>query len=316
MKEFWKNNAVKNYLVSNIFDIDEIVMRYGGCPDDEDYKITRSYYCDEFINIDEGYKTSDASKDDYEKYLQNEDDYYDFSYRTELNYNDFLDKFWFDTFEQTLYEFIEPDEQLDFIKHVEETFFTLKFEGQAKLFLRKIVKTLSSWSAHINYLQDSDFHKTNEIQEKVINLYSGSYLNTKKRIIKQYKFIYPDIENDFNPKGTSINTKLSRNDILEKLVGANKNLDKFYEYEKKLKTQKYLSENHEWIKKPADLVRFYLYCIKQKVFNNYFIEDMRGIDYLRQLFNYHEGKTIDTKTKIQLQNVKSKKFQFNFLDLN
>jgi hypothetical protein len=39
MKDFWKNPAVKNYLVQDIFDIDEIVRSFGGCPNDEDYKI-------------------------------------------------------------------------------------------------------------------------------------------------------------------------------------------------------------------------------------------------------------------------------------
>ncbi|RTY86338.1 hypothetical protein [Flavobacterium sp. RSP15] len=321
MKDFWKNPAVKNYLVEDIFDIDEIVRRFGGCPDDEDYKIVRSYYCDEFVGGEEGYETSSATKEDYEKYKSSDEDYYDFSYRTELNYNDFLDKFWFDTFEQTLYEYVEPDEQIDFITYVNETFFTLSFEGQGKLFLRNIIKKLNHWSAELLVMIDSkrmnDFYKINKIQEKVIKHYSGSYLNTKRRIINHYKFIYSEIENDFMPIGTEINTKLTRDEILNKLVGDNSNKNKFYEYEKKLKTQKYLSKDSEWIKNPVDFSRFYSYCLNKTIFKSYFLEDdNRGIDFLRNLFNFHRGKSIDSPAKRKKQLIESKKTQFNFLDTN
>ena len=68
MKDFWKNPAVKNYLVEDIFDIDEIVRRLGGCPNDEDYKIERSYYFKELVGGEEGYETSIATKEQYEEY--------------------------------------------------------------------------------------------------------------------------------------------------------------------------------------------------------------------------------------------------------
>lgn len=321
MKDFWINPAVKNYLVEDIFDIDEIVRRFGSCPNDEDYKIIRSYYCVEFVGGEDVYETTPATKEDYEKYKSSDEDYYEFSYGTELNYNDFLDKFWFDTFEQTLYEYAEPDEQQDFISLVNDTFFTLNFEGQAKLFLRNIIKTLDQWSAELLVMIDSkrvnDFHKINKIQEKVIKHYSGSYLNSKRRIINHYKFIYPEIVNDFAPIGNEINTKPTREEILKKLIGDNKNRNKFYEYEKKLKTQKYLSKDSEWIKKPADLSRFYSHCLQKTIFHSYFlVDDNRGIDLLRQLFNFHEGKSIDTPKKREKQLVKSKISQFHFLDMN
>ena len=65
VKDFWKNPAVANYLVQDIFDIDEIVIRFGGCPNDEDYKIIRTYYRDEFVGGEDGYETSVATKEDY-----------------------------------------------------------------------------------------------------------------------------------------------------------------------------------------------------------------------------------------------------------
>ena len=321
MKDFWKNPAVKNYLVQDIFDIDEIVRSFGGCPNDEDYKIVRSYYCLEFVGGEDVYESTLATKEDYEKYKSSDEDNYEFSYVTELNYNDFLDKFWFDTFEQTLYEYAEPDEQQDFISLVNDTFFTLSFEGQAKLFLRNIIKTLDHWSAELLVMIDSkrinDFNKINKIQEKLNKHYSGIYLNTKRRIINHYKFIYPEIENSFIPIGTEINTKPTREEILMKLVGDNKNINKFYEYEKKLKIQKFLSKDSEWIKRPADFSRFYSHCLQKTVFKSHFLlDDNRGVDLLRQLFNFHEGKSIDTPKKREKQLVKSKRTQFHFLDIN
>ncbi len=321
VKDFWKNPAVANYLVQDIFDIDEIVIRFGGCPNDEDYKIIRTYYRDEFVGGEDGYETSVATKEDYEDYQKSESDNYDFSYRTKLNYDEFLDKFWFDTFEQILYEYVEPNQQQEFISLVNDTFFTLSFEGQAKLFLRNIIQILNHWSAELLVMLDSkrmnDFYKVNKIQENVINHYSGSYLNTKRRIINHYKFIYPEIENSFIPIDTKINTKPTREEIILKLIGDNKNINKFNEYEKKLKTQKYLSMDSQWIRKPADLSRFYSHCLNAKVFKSRFLEDdNRGIDYLRDLFNFHEGKSIDSKSKRLKQITKTTRAQFSFLDID
>ncbi|SNB29796.1 hypothetical protein NO004_530034 [Flavobacterium psychrophilum] len=197
MKDFWKNPAVKNYLVQDIFDIDEIVRRLGGCPNDEDYKIVRSYYYWEWQG-NEDWEIVITTKEDYEKCKDNDE----FVYRTDLNYKDFLDKFWFDTFEEALYGFVEPNEQLDFISLVNETFFTLSFEGQGKLFLRNVINGLNELSDDIKRFlinKDKDYGtKINKIQEVVINEYSGSYLDTKNKIIQHYKFIFPEIENNFS----------------------------------------------------------------------------------------------------------------------
>ena len=315
MKDFWKNPAVTNYIVEDIFDIDEIVRQYGTCPYEEDYKIVRSYFYWEWQG-DDDWNAIPTTKEDYEKYKDNDEE----DYRTDLNYNDFLDKFWYDTFEQTLYEDVEPNEQLDFISLVEETYFSLSTEGQAKLFLRTVINGLSNYSKSllrmIEVRDNYDYVKINKIQEKVIYHYSGSYLNTKRRIIDHYKFIYSEIGNDFMPIGTEMNTKLTRDEILNNLVGDNKNINQFYEYEKKLKTQKYLSNDGEWIKKPADLSRFYSHCLNKSIFKSHFLgDDNRGIDFLRKLFNFHEGKSIDSKAKRLKQITRTKKNQFNFLDI-
>jgi hypothetical protein len=195
MKDFWKNPTVTNYLVQDIFDVDEIIRRLGGCPNDDDYKIVRSYYYWEWQG-NEDWIAIPTTKEDYEKYKDNDE----FEYRTELNYDDFLDKFWFDTFQQSLYEYAEPNEQLDFITYVNDTFFTLSFEGQAKMFLRNVVNGLEELSNGLKLFLGNKYYgiKINNIQEIVINEYSRSYLNTKNKIIQHYKLIYPEIENGFS----------------------------------------------------------------------------------------------------------------------
>jgi hypothetical protein len=130
---------------SRYFDVDEIVRRLGGCPDDDDYTIVRSYYYWEWLG-NEDWITIATTKEDYEKYKDNDE----FEYRAELNYDDFLDKFWFDSFQQSFYEYAEPNEQLYFITYVNDTFFTLSFEGQGKLFLRNMIKKLNHWSAELS----------------------------------------------------------------------------------------------------------------------------------------------------------------------
>ena len=321
MKDFWKNPAVENYLIQDVFDVDEVVRRLGGCPDDEDYKIVRSYYRVEFVDGEEGFERSPATKEDYENFENSDEDYYDFIYVTELNYDDFLDKFWVDTFEQMLYEHTELEEQQQFISLVNDTFFNLRFEGQAKLFLRNIIEALNHWSNELLVLIDSnrrdDSYIINEIQKKVIRHYSGSYLNTKRSIIDHYKFIYSEIENDFRPMGTLLNAKPSREVILKKLIGDNTNQNKFSEYEKKLKAQGYLSVDGEWVKRAAEFSRFYSHCLKTKVFKSIFLEDdNRGIDLLRTLFSFNEGKSLDINSKRVKQITPKTKTQFDFLEFS
>ena len=158
--------------------------------------------------------------------------------------------------------------------------------------------------------------KINIIQEKVIRYYSGSYQNTKRRIIDYYKFICPEIENEFLSIGTEINSKLTRKEILDKLVGDNKNLNKFNKYENKLKVYKYLSNENKWLKGSAELSRFYSHCERKTIFKSHFVEDIRGIKYLRDLYDFYYGTNIDIPSKRKLQLTKTKKTEFDFLDLD
>ncbi len=85
---------------------------------------------------------------------------------------------------------------------VENTFFELNFDGQAKMFLRNIVNGLDELSERLKIMIERsdkyDYNKINKIQKIVINHYSGVYQFAKNRIIQYYKFIYPEIENNFS----------------------------------------------------------------------------------------------------------------------
>lgn len=196
INDFWKNPKVKNYLVCDIFNIDEVVRCYGGCPNDEDYKIVRTYYYWEWQG-DENHIPITTTKEDYEKYKDSEEE----NYRTEINYIEFENVFWFNEFADFLINTIEPDEQLNFISYVNETFNNASFEGQAKVFLKEVFSSLKSFREDLEVLSNKrdrkGLEKINKIQDFVINHYSGSYKNTIDKLSKYYESIYPELIQEF-----------------------------------------------------------------------------------------------------------------------
>ena len=138
-------------------------------------------------------------------------------------------------------------------------FYNLNFEGQVKLFLKDVITQLIDLSDSLKLVikhQEKDYRQNiNKIQKYIINQYSGSYLNAKQIIIRQYKFIYPEIEKVFVLDDNLENLNLTRDEILKKLTGDNKNIPLFNKYEKKLLSHKYLSKDNEWIKKSANLIK-------------------------------------------------------------
>jgi hypothetical protein len=191
---FWKKEAVKKYLIQDIFDIDEVVRKYGGCQNDEDYKIQRSYYCWEWQG-DENWITIPVEQEEYEKHKDNED----LHYRSELNYEAFLGKFWMDEFESFLAGKHIIFSENDFSKAVEKSFFKLKFEGQAKYFLKEIIEGLEYLIRALDRISNYKFEihriEVNSIQQLVIETYKESYASSIKGILEAYKFIYPEIIN-------------------------------------------------------------------------------------------------------------------------
>jgi hypothetical protein len=195
-KNFTRISKGKNYLVWDIFDLDEIVRIYGKCQHDEDYKIERLYYYWEWEG-EEGKVDIPTTKEDFEKNKDNEED----NYRTELNYRDFEDKFWFQEVTQFLIEIIEPQEQMDFISGVKDAFNNINFEGQAIFFLKDVLIGLIGYVENLKNIskrrEEVGLSKTNKIQNFVINLYLESYNNTIQILSKYYGSIYPEIVEGF-----------------------------------------------------------------------------------------------------------------------
>lgn len=321
MYQFWDKQEVKNYLVQNLFDVDEIVRKLGGCQNDEDYKIIRSYYYIEFIGGENPYEIHPSTKKEFEKNKDNEDS--EFHYFSQLNYDDFLSNFWIDSFEDILYNRCEPIEQLDFISCVKDTFYELKFEGQAKLFLKNVIEGLNELNEKLKRLKSNNFKynlnykEINFIQEKVIELYMGSYLDTKKKIIKCFEFIYPEITNEFEPKKIKVNTKPTREELINELIDNNKNRTTFENYEKKLIEYNYLTQDYKWNKKPASIARFFLYCFNKKIFKIKFNHDYKvGLMLVRDLYDFYDGEHINYHNKIKKQLNKRNMSEFDFLGLN
>lgn len=194
MEDFWKRNEVKEYVLTEIFDVDEVVRKYGGCPDDEEYIILRRYLNWEWQGNEE-WKMVEVSKEDFEKHSGNEGSHY----ITELNYEEFEDKFWFEEFENFISGKILIFSSNDFLSAVNKIFYESKFEGQAKYFLREVIESLEYACRQLKRISQwkKETHDIaiNKIQKFVIDQYMGSYNETIQYIIDDYKFIFPEIEN-------------------------------------------------------------------------------------------------------------------------
>ncbi|WP_157505063.1 hypothetical protein [Flavobacterium tegetincola] len=218
MKEFWLKSNVKEYMIKDLYDVDEIVRRFGACPNDEDYKIVRSYYFWEWEG-NENWNVIQTTKDDYDKNIENED----IQYRTELNYNEFADVFWFSEFEDTICGKVEIFSRYDFIDAVNETFYTLHFEGQAKYFLKEVIEGLESLSRQIarfsNFKKEIQGFEANKIQQFVLKTFYDSYKDCISDIINEYEFICPEITNYINNYSPTIkkNPKIEYKTIWQKL---------------------------------------------------------------------------------------------------
>lgn len=319
MKTFWKKKKVKNYFKIGLEDIDNVVESISDHPDYEKYKIKRIYYRVEFIDEKETIENAEfllVSKEEYENHK--DDNKNQISYHSYLNYEEFIDEFCFEEFEQFLFQNTEPVEQHDFISCVNKAFDKMHFEGQAKLFLRNVIFGIGSKSRMFNQISNAPQNNKlaiNKIQKIVAKHYSNSYVNTKNTIINIYQFIYPEIINEFKENDEIVNIKLTREEILKKLIGDNKNIEIYFSYEKILKLHNYLSIDYIWIKKASNLSRFYSHCINKKIFKSYFYDDNRGIDLLRQLYDFHDGTSIDTKSKRNKQLTRRTMNEFDFLDL-
>jgi hypothetical protein len=193
INNFWKDKKTECYLICYLFEIDEVVRKYGGCPNDEDYKIIRTYFYWELEEEGIWEKTL-VTKQDYEKSNNNP------IYGTELNYAEFESKFWFDEFKSFLTRDILPIQQVEFTSLIQEHFNNVTFEGQAKLFLKDVVanliESIESLKILSRRIKKEHLPKLNEIQSFVINKYIENYTDTIRKLIKNYKSISPVLINE------------------------------------------------------------------------------------------------------------------------
>jgi hypothetical protein len=190
MNDFWNNNALSSYILTEIFDVDEIVRRFGGCPDDEDYKIERIYFYVEFRGA-EGHELIYVTEDEYKLHVELGDD----NYRTDLNYHDFLNKFWFNEFQYFLRDTILPNEMLDFLDLAHEKVLIAEHTAKAKIIFQDILTGLIHVYKGLNYI--APHISKNKVQEFVIEQYKSSYSDAIKLFIKKYEVIFPSIIKNF-----------------------------------------------------------------------------------------------------------------------
>jgi hypothetical protein len=186
MNDFWNNNAVSSYILTELFDVDEIVRRFGGCPDDEDYKIERIYFYVEFRGAD-GHELIYVTEDEYKLHVE----LGDYNYRTDLNYHDFLNKFWFNEFQHFLIDTILPDVMSKFLDSAHAEVFKAEQTAKSQIIVQDILTKLIGVYEDLNRL--APHINKNKIQEYVIEQYQSSYSWAIKLLIQKYEVIFPVI---------------------------------------------------------------------------------------------------------------------------
>jgi hypothetical protein len=178
-------------------------------------------------------------------------------------------------------------------------------------------------------IQGSGNFSENEVE--IISLYLGRLKNKLYELWmglkEKYKYYYDksdleisldkytlEMNKDSNEKSKS---KLSRRDLINNLIGKDtKESILFEKYEKKLVYWKYLNESRDkWLKTPASFIRFYNYCENKEIFKYHLKDSSKGVEWLRNLYEFYEGGSIDSHSKRQKQNTTKTKSDFNFLDI-
>ena len=141
--------------------------------------------------------------------------------------------------------------------------------------------------------------------------------------VDQDKFIFSYFySNKEQPKR---NNELCKNisDLLETKIKKNlfrgaTELEIFEKYELRLIEDGFLSSpGNNWLKSTASFIRFYNYCENKRLFKDAFNDlPIEGVGYLRKLFNYQEGTSLDGKGKRMKQNNKRNKLEYSFLNID
>ncbi|TXD48665.1 hypothetical protein [Polaribacter sp. IC073] len=186
----WELPETKNFKVSTIYEIDEIIMAHGASPYDEDYKIKRVFYKYEWEGLGVWEKIFITKEEYFQNYhIQDE------QYITELNYSEFQDKFWFEILESDLIDNLIPNGQFSFLKKVNQLIINSESDSKSKFYLNSSLKGLKEVIDQLVFLDSQA--EINEIQKFVIKSYIPIYIGVIEYLIEEYELIYPDIINKF-----------------------------------------------------------------------------------------------------------------------
>ena len=178
-------------------------------------------------------------------------------------------------------------------------------------------------------IQGSGNFSENEVE--IISSYLGRLNNKLDELLRglkeKYKYYYDkseleislgkytlEMNKDSDEKSKS---KLSRSDLINNLIGKYTEESILFEkHERKLVSRKYLNESRDkWLKTAASFIRFYNYCENKEIFKYHLENSSKGVEWLRNLYEFYEGGTIDSRRKREKQNTPTKKSEFNFLDV-
>ncbi|RTY89634.1 hypothetical protein [Flavobacterium sp. GT3R68] len=271
---------------------------------------------DDFINSNEVIKRSmkfyeiEVDAEDFEKLPIS---YKEFNNKNKnhfykgLNYEYLLDNIDLEIFKLELTTLISTQEKrfLESITNeLENSLSDIKFTKMLINNIEEILKTSNNLKSLIG--------NSNSINELVLKEYLKSYSRCYKSLKDEYYHLSPHLfdKNEEIPV-------LSRDEILNNLIGRNtNNLRTFLEYERKLISLKYLDNSRgKWLKKSANLVRFYNHCENKNLFKDFYENNSEGIKFLRDLYDFHEKNSIDTPEKRKLQLTRKTKSEFHFLDI-
>jgi hypothetical protein len=227
-----------------------------------------------------------------------------------LNYNYLQNNLDFSIFREELLEHILSNKKF-FLNEIESKFDTHDSEIRFKVFLKEQIEALKNAYSSINEINKKELNFIDrEVFELLVQSYKNSYLSLKEK----YFDIVPHC---FDFDTFPVTKSSSRKDLLNRLIGKETTNEyiQFEKYEKKLIPQ-YLNESRDkWLKTPASFIRFYNYCENKEIFKYHLKDSSKGVEWLRNLYEFYEGGSIDSHSKRQKQNTTKTKSDFNFLDI-
>jgi hypothetical protein len=247
--------------------------------------------------------------------------------------NPFFDFFWIDFYEDNVfYKYIYTSNDSDFIKkqkintiidglrktldyyfdfHCVDIFHNAQEEKDYN-FIDKIRRTEEFCGAYIYFA----------ICQKLISFYDYLYdefytfIDTKNTFDYKYSHRIKEVLKN-NPETNTTSKILNRNEILEILFKKDiVSQEKFIKYEDKLIIHQFLNvDKSKWLKSSATFIRFYIHCEKKLLRKGVYENNIKGVSYFRDLYDFKIGKSIDFPSKRKIQITKLTKNEFNFLDI-